>query len=100
MYSSTHCEAWPSGIFIGGYLKLYEEMLVRGPPIPLSSPIFTALMTSATTDRKSTRLNHVATSYAGFCLKKKIGLRRPHRPRRVAKSARGCEKSQIKAQYN
>src|SRR6266567_9048555 len=49
MYSSTHWDASPSGILTGGYLKLYDEILVSAPPIPRSRAIFVARMTSATT---------------------------------------------------
>src|SRR6266567_7492122 len=39
----------PSEILTGGYLKQYEEMLVRAPPTPRSRPSLTARITSETT---------------------------------------------------
>src|SRR5438874_7183877 len=59
-----------------------------------SSPSPVTTQTCFPSDRKSTRLNssHVENSYAVFCLKKKIALRRAPpgcRPRRRARVARG-----------
>src|SRR5690625_6659501 len=66
----------------GSKYTLYEggirtPMLVSWPGVTQPGSVSAALVSSLdlapTLDRKSTRLNssHVATSYAGFCLKKK-----------------------------
>ena len=49
MKSSTQFLAMSSLTWVGGCLKAYEEMLVRGPDTPLSRASLTARMTSITT---------------------------------------------------
>ena len=49
MKSSTHFLAISSLICWGGCLNAYEDILVKGPLIPLSNASFAALITSITT---------------------------------------------------
>src|SRR5439155_12844983 len=59
------------------YTTLFRSSLVDGVREPAVPPRIRRARFLGTLDRKSTRLNssHVASSYAGFCLKKKSDTR-------------------------